>query len=62
MAKNGENAALVGWFVVLHSGLGERETSGMLRPVKRLLIATPNSLSTENSSPCGASLAEEFSR
>ena len=34
MSKNGENAALVGWFVVLHSGQANRETSGRRGRVK----------------------------
>ena len=35
MSKNGENAALVGWFVVLHSDRANRETSGCRERVKQ---------------------------
>jgi hypothetical protein len=34
MSEDSEHAALVGRFVVLHSGQAERETSGETRPVK----------------------------
>ena len=35
VTENGENAALMSWFVVLHAGSEEAETSGGGRRVKR---------------------------
>ncbi len=62
MAENGENAALVGRFVVLHSGRASGRVAGALGPVKRRLNIRPYSLRMKNFSLSGASLAEGFFR